>query len=83
MGMDAIWVIETGSDLDVSSEDTQIISDYARKAFDQSGISYKLALVANDDFAYGMTRVYEGWSNDRPIKINTFRKIEDALNWIG
>ena len=82
IGMDAIWVIEEGSDLDVSSEDTQRISDFARKAFDQNGVSYKLALVASDDFAYGMTRVYEGWSNDRPIKIHTFRKFEDAIEWI-
>ena len=82
IGMDAIWVIEEGSDLDVSSEDTQRISDFARKAFDKNGVSYKLALVASDDFAYGMTRVYEGWSNDRPIKIHTFRKFEDAMEWI-
>ncbi len=29
------------------------------------------------------TEVDEGWSNDRPIKINTFRKLEQALNWMN
>ncbi len=81
-GMNAIWVVEQGTDVEMSSEDTQNISEYARKVFDISGVSYKLALVASDDFAYGMTRVYEGWSNDRPIMINTFRKLDEALAWI-
>ena len=82
MGMNAIWIFEQGTDVDMSSKDAQNISEYARKAFDKSGVSYKLALVASDDFAYGMTRVYEGWSNDRPVTINTFRKLDEALAWI-
>lgn len=82
IGMNAIWIVEQGTDVEMSSEDAQTISECARKAFDESGVSYKLALVASDDFAYGMTRVYEGWSNDRPIMINTFRKLDEALEWI-
>ncbi len=81
-GMNAIWVCDDGTKVDMSSEETRKVSEYARKAFDKSGISYKLALVASDDLAYGMNRVYEGWSNDRPITINTFRKLELALNWM-
>jgi len=82
IGMNAIWVVETGTDVDLSSVDTQKISEYARQVFDKNDVSYKLALVASDDYAYGMSRVYEGWSNDRPVTINTFRKLEDALDWI-
>lgn len=82
MGMDAIWCVEVGTHVEMSSDDAKIISKHARKAFDQDGACYKLALVASDDFAYGMSRVYEGWSNDRPVDIQTFRKIEDALKWI-
>jgi len=81
-GMDAIWICEDGTEIDMTSDDTQKISNFARQAFDKDGISYKLALVASDDLAYGMTRVYEGWSNDRDIKINTFRKLDEALVWI-
>jgi hypothetical protein len=81
-GMNAIWVCEDGTVVDMTSEETRKVSECARKAFDKNGVSYKLALVANDDLAYGMNRVYEGWSNDRPIKINTFRKIEQAFNWM-
>lgn len=82
LGMDAIWICEDGTEIDMTSEDTQKISELARQSFDKEGISYKLALVASDDLAYGMTRVYEGWSNDRDIKINTFRKLDEAFVWI-
>jgi hypothetical protein len=82
LGMDAIWICEDGTEIDMTSEDTQKISELARQSFDKEGISYKLALVASDDLAYGMTRVYEGWSNDREIKINTFRKLDEAFAWI-
>ena len=81
-GMDAIWVCDEGTTVNMTSEETRKVSEFARKAFDKEGTSYKLALVANDDLAYGMSRVYDGWSNDRPITINTFRKIEQALNWM-
>ena len=80
--MNAIWVCDDGTEVNMTSEEARKVSEFARKAFDKEGASYKLALVANDDLAYGMNRVYEGWSNDRPITINTFRKIEQALNWM-
>lgn len=82
LGMNAIWVCNDGTVVDMTSEETRKVSEFARKVFDENGASYKLALVANDDLAYGMSRVYEGWSNDRPITISTFRKIEQALNWM-
>lgn len=82
LGMNAVWVCDDGTKVDLSSDDAQQISEFARKAFDKNGISYKLALVASDDLAYGMTRVYEGWSSDRPIVINSFRELDKALIWI-
>lgn len=82
IGMNAVWVCEDGTHVDMSSVDAQNLSEYARQSFDQTGISYKLALVADDDLAYGMNQVYEGWSNDRPIEISTFRKLDEALSWI-
>lgn len=82
VGMDAIWECEKGTRVDVSSDDAQKLSNFAREAFDSEGSGYKLALVANEDLAYGMLRVYEGWCNDRPIKINTFRNLDDALTWV-
>lgn len=81
-GMNTICICAEGTIIDITAEETRKVSEYARKKFDRNGVSYKLALVASDDLAYGMNRVYEGWSNDRPIVINTFREVEQAFNWI-
>ena len=81
-GMNAIWVCEDGTKIDINSEEARKLGDISRKAFDQSGISYKLAMVASEDLAYGMQRVYEGWCNDRPVSIRTFRQFDDAYDWI-
>lgn len=82
VGMNAIWMCDNGTKINVNSSDVQSIGDFARQAFDEKGNKYKLALVANEDLAYGMLRVYEGWCNDRPISINTFRSFDDALTWV-
>lgn len=82
VGMSAIWSCDAGTEINITSEETQTLSDFARQAFDENGMSYKLALVAGEDLAYGMTRVYEGWSNDRLVDINSFRTLDKAIEWI-
>lgn len=81
-GMDMIWCCDDGIEVDINSDEPYAISSYARKKFDQFGKNYKLALVASEDLAYGMFRVYQSWSDDRPIEINVFRKKEDAYTWL-
>ena len=81
-GMNAIWVCEDDTKIDMCSEDAKKLSDIARQAFDKEGKKYRLALVGSSDLAYGMNRVYEGWSNDRPVSINSFRELDSALAWI-
>lgn len=81
-GMNMMWFCEDGVELDIATDDPQSISNYARKKFDQFDEGYKAALVAGDDLAFGMLRVYQSWSDDRPSEINVFRKKEDALAWL-
>ena len=82
-GMSMIWFCEDGVEVDIDSEEPQKISDYARKELDRFGQVYKLALVAKEDLAYGMLRMYQSWSGDRPVEINVFRTMDDAQDWIG
>ena len=82
VGMNAIWSCDEGTVVNMTSEETQALGEFARQAFDESGVGYKLALVASDDLAYGMARVYEGWSNDRAVDIKTFRKLDEAVAWM-
>lgn len=82
-GMNSIWHFEDHVTVDVSSKDLMHVAEYARMTIDQAGVKYKLALVASEDLPYGMTRIYEAWSSDRPVTINNFRKLDDAFDWIA
>ncbi len=81
-GMNAIWHFNDISNVNLTSEDLIFVAEYASKNIDIDGKPYKLALVAEKDLPYGLTRVYEAWSSERPVTISNFRILEDALNWI-
>lgn len=82
-GMNMLWYCETGTTIDLDTNDLHAASDVARSLFEQNVKRYKDALVAADDLPYGLFRVYEGWSNDRAsVDIQVFRELEDALAWI-
>jgi len=81
-GMNMMWFCEDGVEVEISTDDPLSISNYARKKFDQFGKDYRVALVANDDLAFGMLRMYQSWSDDRPIEMHVFRKKDAAYAWV-
>lgn len=81
-GMNAVWYFRGALKVDLTSGDLMYIAEYASKNIDIDGKPYKLALVAEDDLPYGLTRVYEAWSSERPVSIKNFRSIDDALVWV-
>lgn len=82
-GMNAVWHFYDVTKVDLSSDDLMYAADYASKNIDKDGKHYKLALVAEDDLPYGLTRVYEAWSSERPVTIQNFRSVNRALQWIN
>lgn len=42
----------------------------------------KLALVANSDLIYGLSRMYEMLSNGLPQSMHVFRTIDEAMVWL-
>lgn len=42
----------------------------------------KLALVANSDLKFGLSRMYEMLSDDLPQSMHVFRTIDEARNWL-
>lgn len=81
-GMNAVWYFSGILKVDLTSDDLMYIAEYASKNIDIEGKPYKLALVAEDDLPYGLTRVYEAWSSERPVTIKNFRSIDDAMIWV-
>lgn len=83
VGMNAIWHFCDTSEVKLSPEDLMYAAEYAGKKMDKSGKAYKLALVAEEDLSYGLTRVYEAWrSEESTATIQSFRFIDDAFAWI-
>lgn len=81
-GMNAIWHFHDIKKMNLSSEDLMFVAEFAGKNIDKNGKHYRLALVAEEDLAFGLTRVYEAWSSGRPVTINNFRDLDDALKWV-
>lgn len=82
VGMNEVWHFNGVLKVNLISEDLMYIAEYAGENIDIDGKHYKLALVAEDDLPYGSTRVYGAWSSERPVTIQNFRSIDDALEWI-
>lgn len=78
--VNTLWNLEN---LDFDTLDNSIIADFiaARMQNPQRGEA-KLAFVVNDDFAFGMTRMYEGRSALLPQKTMTFRSQTEAVAWL-
>lgn len=81
-GMNAIWHFHDIDKINLSTDDLIFVADFASKNIDKNGKHYRLALVAEEDLAYGLTRIYEAWSSGRPVTINNFRDLEDARKWV-
>lgn len=82
-GMNAVWHFVNLKKVDITSQDLMYVAKYASEAIDEGGKEYKLALVAGDDLPFGLTRLYEAWSSDRPVIIQNFRDLDEAMLWIN
>ena len=70
------------SELGVKTEDIENIVDQDKRneyLFDKS----KCAIVADSDLVFGLSRMWEAYSEDTKIKAMVFRNIEDSLRWLG
>ena len=45
--------------------------------------AYKLALVARDDFVFGMARMYQQSTDENISNVGVFRSVEQATEWLG
>ena len=68
------------SDLDYQRMRTAVAKD---RSFNGRVAGAKFVIVADDDLTYGLMRMWQSMSEDRPIEIRIFRRIEDALQALG
>jgi len=46
-------------------------------------LDFKTAIVAPEDLSYGLSKLYESYSEHSPETIMVFREAKDALEWLG
>jgi hypothetical protein len=56
-----------------------LVEHYVPKRSDQ----FKTALVASDELPFGLGRMYEAISAESPENAMVFKKLDQALDWIG
>ena len=67
----------------VSNTGLERFAGYTRSIFRRHGIrSFHTAIYAPDDLAYGLSRMYEFYSNQGPETARVFRAKENAINWL-
>ena len=42
----------------------------------------RIAVVVDDDVAFGIVRMYMAYSDDVPVRINVFRDLDGARTWL-
>jgi hypothetical protein len=65
-------------DIPISSNEMTTIAIY--RVFDKESRS---AVVAEADFSFGMSRMYEALSGAEPNKLKVFRDMAEARRWLG
>ena len=86
VGFDEVVDMGEVEDLVLSSGDrVRALADLA-STMDVPGAASRLAIVAPQDFAFGLARMYEAYRtmNQRGSKVvSVFRSMQAALDWLG
>lgn len=67
----------------ITSGGLKQLSDYSTALFNQLGIeNFKAAVFAPSDLTFGMTRMYQVYTDEMPENVRVFRNKNDALDWL-
>ena len=73
-----LWNFSSGS-LNLSSAQLQELSEYAQSKFLPPS---KVAIVASEDLAFGLSRVYEVFREQEQVELEIFRIEQEAIDWL-
>ncbi len=79
-----IWVIPKGSARKLTSDDLRDLARFVlARSHERAG--GKTALVAPDDFEFGMGRMASAFAEliGTPVEVRTFRTLSEAAEWMG
>ena len=73
-----LWNFSNGG-LNLTSTQIQELADYAKSKFSPPS---RVAIVATEDLAFGLSRMYEAFRAQDMVDIEIFRNEQDAHNWL-
>ncbi len=73
-----LWDFTQVIQLEVSSEALRRLSSF--RSYEASA---RRAIVAGDDFGFGMGRMFQMLHDEAPEELQVFRSIDDARRWLG
>lgn len=80
--MNAVWDIRAANSSLVTKEDVNVLINFVVKQWGQNAKN-KMALVAERDLEYGMSRMYQIMLEDKTTsKVAIFKDIQAAEDWI-
>jgi len=68
---------------DISKEAFLSLSSLVESYLNEKYLDFKTAIVAPEDLSYGLSKLYESYSEHSPETIMVFREAKDALEWLG
>ena len=81
-GMSAIWDLRKANIYKFTEDDLYRIVEVIKGGIEDRGTGFKLALVASEDFEFGMSRMWEAIAQDLPLEIKVFRDMDEARTWV-
>lgn len=81
-GIHAIWDFRKLTGASIRDEDLRTIAEYQKKIASTRGPSWKAALVVASDLSYGLSKVFEAYSDTAPNQVMVFRNMKEAEAWI-
>ena len=82
-GMNALWDFRNASLSSLSSNDLEKMIIFMERNIPQRGIDYKLAGVVSKDVDYGISRMFDAYAENLPLKKRVFRDYDEAIKWLS
>ncbi len=66
-----------------SSNALRQLSEFVEMQFAETNAHPKIAIIAPEDSSFGISRMYEVFTDSAPWDLVVFRSVDPALSWLG
>ncbi len=82
-GMSVLWDLREGNASSLTFDDIRRIAGQNKARLRKSGVPYRVAFLAPRDIEFGLSRMYEMFSDASLVENRVFRTLEEARRWLS